>query len=533
MYTSQEGIIRLQICCPKVTLPDTLLTLHRQPNSIHIGVKKLCDKFEECFFSPDTRSYASQIVDNCFLCQSNLPISRRVRGNYLSGLKLTLQGPGILWFTDVLQISNTPNAKYHSVLTFADGFTNFLIAVPFTGNMTNEIFMEIFQERVLTYYPNTKFLVSDNAKNISGNLIKQSLNLLNIFSVNTLPYSSKSNLVETFHRYLLYAIKVNIQQACLHPKDWYKILPFSIISLNNTSYYRIKYNLTPQTLQTGIRANFNSTFGIGDPNLLEEQGYEPYAIQLSKSQYVNNYLLTQLRLEKMKDNEKTQSPKDNVIKPGDLVMKLSRQINYSGMNVKLRPRLTNLFLVLITTQTSAYIRQYNSNTKLEDIKTFQEFIQSPRNKKKILNSFAVQKCDLTELKRIKSLILTTRDSKVFHQNFKVELPEPPVFEIEPGQNFAIGDPIGGQINTFGSKPVIEETWEEKEPFYLAENEEEPEIEGFIDSPGIRQISKKVGFSQHITVRNSENKDSKERIANLDKGTAYTPTLLPICRISKL
>ena len=118
---------------------------------------------------------------------------------------------------------------------------------------------------------------------------------------------------------------------------------------------------------------------------MEEQGYEPYAIQLSKSQYLNNYLLTQLRLEKMKDNEKTQSLKDNVIKPGDLVMKLSRQINYSGMNVKLRPRLTNLFLVLITTQTSAYIRQYNSDTKLEDIKTFQEFIQSPRNKKKILN----------------------------------------------------------------------------------------------------------------------------------------------------
>ena len=125
------------------------------------------------------------------------------------------------------------------------------------------------------------------------------------------------------------------------------------------------------------------------------------------------------------------------------------------MNVKLRPRLTNLFLVLITTQTSAYIRQYNSDTKLEDIKTFQEFIQSPRSKKKILNSFSVQKCDLTELKRIKSLILTSRDSKIFHQNFKVELPEPPVFQIEPGQNFAIGEPIEDEITTFGSKPIIE------------------------------------------------------------------------------
>jgi hypothetical protein len=395
------------------------------------------------------------------------------------------------------------------------------------------MFMEIFQERVLTYYPSTKFLVSDNAKNISGNVVKQSLNMLNVFSVNTMPYSSKSNQVETFHRYLLYAIKVNIQQACLHPKDWYKILPFSVISLNNTSYYRIKYNLTPQTLQTGIRANFHTTFGVGDPGSLEDQGFEPYAIQLSKSQYVNNYLMTQLRLEKLKDNEKTQSPKDNEIKPGDLVMKLSRQINYSGMNMKLRPRLTNLFLVLITTQTSAYIRQYNLDTKSEDIKTFQEFIQRPRSKKKILNSFSVQKCDLTELKRIKSLILTSRDSKIFHQNFKVELPEPPEFQIEPGQNYTIGEPIEDEITTFGSKPNTDESNVDKDIVYPDENEHEPDLEGFIDSTYIRQINKKVGFSQDVSTRDTHDRDSKEKLIKYDRGTAYKPSFLPICRIFKL
>ena len=150
-----------------------------------------------------------------------------------------------------------------------------------------------------------------------------------------------------------------------------------------------------------------------------------------------------------------------------------------------------------------------------------------------MNSFSVQKCDLTELKRIKSLILTSRDSKIFHQNFKVELPEPPVFQIEPGQNFAIGEPIEDEITTFGSKPIIEETWEEKEPFYPADNEHEPDLEGFIDSPSIRQISKKVGFNQYISVRDLNDKDSKEKVAKYDKGTAYTPSLLPICRISKL
>ena len=80
------------------------------------------------------------------MCQSNAPIRRRVRGDYLSGLKLTLHGPGLFWHSDCLHISNTPSSKYHSVVTFADGFTGFLIAVPFTGNMTNEQFVQIFQE---------------------------------------------------------------------------------------------------------------------------------------------------------------------------------------------------------------------------------------------------------------------------------------------------------------------------------------------------------------------------------------------------
>ena len=117
--------------------------------------------------------------------------------------------------------------------------------------------------------------------------------------------------MENLHRYLLYALKINVQQACLKPADWFLLLPLAVISLNNTSYYRLKFNLSPKILQTGIKSDFNTTFGVGDRGLLEQDGFEPFAIQLSKSKYVNNYLLTQMRLEKLKENAETQSPKDN------------------------------------------------------------------------------------------------------------------------------------------------------------------------------------------------------------------------------
>ena len=131
-----------QLCVPKIILLDTLLTFHRQPSSIHCGVSKLIDKFEECFYSPDLKSYCMQIFESCFTCQSNLPISRRVRGNYLSELKLTLHGPGLFWFSVCLKISNSANARYHSVVTFSDGFTGYLIAAPYSGTMDNTQFIQ-------------------------------------------------------------------------------------------------------------------------------------------------------------------------------------------------------------------------------------------------------------------------------------------------------------------------------------------------------------------------------------------------------
>ena len=48
----------------------------------------------------------------------------------------------------------------------------------------------------------------------------------------------------------------------------------------------------------------------------------------------------------------------------------------------------------------------------------------------------MQKCEISELKRIKALILTSRDSKIFHEQFHVEMPEPPQFVNTPGQNLS-------------------------------------------------------------------------------------------------
>ena len=94
---------------------------------------------------------------------------------------------------------------------------------------------------------------------------------------------------------------------------------------------------------------------------------------------------------------------------------------------------------------------------MDEIRTFKEFIERPRNKsRKVLNNFNLQKCEISELRKIKSLIITSRDSKIFHNQFKVEMPEPPQFMIEPGQNFSIGYPLQGDIEVLENQEGEEE-----------------------------------------------------------------------------
>ena len=93
--------------------------------------------------------------------------------------------------------------------------------------MDNTQFIQIFTDRVLAYYPSTRFVVNNNAKDISATAVNQSLNMLNVFFANILPYFPKSNAVENLHRYLLQALRINVQQACPDPSDWFILLPMA------------------------------------------------------------------------------------------------------------------------------------------------------------------------------------------------------------------------------------------------------------------------------------------------------------------
>ena len=140
--------------------------------------------------------------------------------------------------------------------------------------------------------------------------------------------------------------------------------------------------------------------------------------------------------------------------------------------------------------------------------------------------------EVSELKKIKALILTSRESKIFHEHFKVEMPDPPQFRISDGQNFSIGFPIGS-----GGVEIIEEDENKKDRYdeeityenTPIESNTKDEIKDFIRKPCIRNI-KHISFDKKIHVNDTAGRVSIEKLSLIDKGTAITPHFLPVSRI---
>ena len=129
------------------------------------------------------------------------------------------------------------------------------------------------------------------------------------------------------------------------------------------------------------------------------------------------------------------------------------------------------------------------------------------------------------MKKIKALILTTRDSKVFSQQFNNELPDPPQFKIAPGQNFSIGYPFEGITPMINQDDQLdsetEETAFENTPLELTDTD----TKKYINKPScIRHLCRKKVQSCHQVKRFCKHQLCRE---------AYTPDFLTVCRIFEI
>ena len=516
-----------QLCLPKVCVIDTMSAIHRSRTYCHPGAKKLNDKFNQNFYCPDSKAYATLVTQNCFICAVNLPRVRLNRADYPNKIKVRVSKPGVFFFCDSIQISNSTRDEFDCVLCFVDAVTNFIIAIHYKKPLTNKFFMDTFQTRVLTTFPGVRYVQTDNDHGLSSHVTKQAFRLLNIIQLNIRPFNHKANLSEILQRFLLRSIKLSVQSQGVPAEKWHLLLPMAVISLNNTSYYNLSYSLCPQQLQTGIQWDKNSLLAVADTETLEESGYASLACELNNTMLANNLVITELHRKKLENNLKTQKSKakDDIL-PGDLVCKINSRLNLQNYNKKLRPRYQEVFLCLARTETKAFLRPYRKNKAKRDELTFKEFLNSPRSQQnKILPSFEVLQVDLVDLRKVKTLITVNDDISELSDSLTLEFPGTIDFMVEMEETTPFVH------NTFFSQDIVDEL----ETINLRSDHNEnktSELEEFIAKPALRNIRQKtVRFDNKVTVVENTFPVTNTYETNLtEKYTLAKPIFGSVCTI---
>ena len=469
--TDQNGVNYLQIVMPKFTVMDTLLFLHRSLYNAHCGASRMAKLYSRDFYTPNIDFFCSLVCSNCRICTVNKP-GRKTRGDYLSKLKVTVTKPGVLFFSDVIKISNHKHAKYTHLVTWTCCVSNFLVCKPFKDSISSEQFLEMLDESVIRVFPNFRYLVVDNAKDISSTVVRQYLNSLNILLVTTSAYSSKSNKSEIIQRWLLQAIRINRQEALISSDQWDLVLTQSVLSLNNTPFEKGSFNTTPFNLM--FNNMYDGNFVATNPELLDEAGYLAWVVQTAKGSFLNNLVVTQLQLERIKEAEKTHKMSDKDIKVGDIVVKRDQSLNLADTSKKLKPRYRNLYFVLATSRTAAFVKLYKERgMEQQDQNTFREFLENPKSQdNKILKTFHFEKVDKSMLKKVRGIITCDEHSKEIHELLGDRFPGPVDVRIEDDQNSAlvaaldsepeqlaeivsVHDPKLPKVTFFGDDPNLE------------------------------------------------------------------------------
>ena len=414
MNSDQEDN-HVQLYIPAHMVLDTLQSLHRTYS--HPGANKLIKLFTANFYTPGITRHVNNLLSQCYFCAINKPAQQYKRPLFQHTIHKTLKGPGILFSTDVIKISNNAGTT-NSLLTFTCCYSLYTIVYPIAQDLSSQGFIDILVNCFLpTVNFSPSYLLMDNASYYVSNMTRQALTQLNITQVTICPYSPSNNPSERLQKQLLSMIRIAIQEKSLPPHAWPKIVQFIVSLMNSTPFTNVIFPLSPADVFFGRKCHpsglipflqFNDENAEATP-LSEDIGktrkllhkFTAEIAKLRKQFYQKEHI-------KIRDNDR------NEIIPGDLVAMIDVSQNLMGYNRKLRPRFKKLYWVVKTTSTAAFCRP---TTKQKD---------SVEND----DTDCLVKIEKRLLKKLKPTILFPLESKLFNSNFNHSLPEPLDFYYE-------------------------------------------------------------------------------------------------------
>ena len=166
------------------------------------------------------------------------------------------------------------NHRY--ILTCIDGFTKYAEAFPIR-NHDAETIAKILVEQVFSRYGIPLSLLTDQGKDVDGNLMRAVCDLLGIEKLRTSPYKPSTDQVERLHRTLNTILGKTVAS---HQRDWDLRLSSAMAAYRASRHDATGYS--PNMLMFGRESRMPVDIVYGTPDELKVTSYDGYAGEMQE-----------------------------------------------------------------------------------------------------------------------------------------------------------------------------------------------------------------------------------------------------------
>ena len=328
----------LQLLVPRSHVQSVLCSSHGGHTGGHFGIKRTLDQVKRRFYWSSWKSDTVRFCKRCDLCNEY----HRGKLGRQAPLQPVLAGaPYERWYIDLTGPHPRSEHGHLYILTCIDAFTKWAEAFPIR-NKEAETVARVLVEQVFCRFGTPVSVLSDQGKEVDGNIMRGICRMLGIDKLRTSPYKPSTNQVERLHRSLNAVLG---KMVATHQRDWDTRLSFAMAAYRASRNEATGYTPNMLTLGREVRMPVDIVYGsLEDP---ANESYDDY-VENVRERMTSAYEEARQALRKAAERNKRYYDvrvRPNTFKEGDWVLYFNPR-KFVGKQDKWVRKYTGPFLVV-------------------------------------------------------------------------------------------------------------------------------------------------------------------------------------------
>ena len=217
---------------------------HSHSSAGHMGMKVTQNRMRSRFYFSGLYNWVERMVLGCHAC-----IKKRGPTRASVTPKNIQRGyPGARWSLDLVGPLPESGKGNVYIMTAEENFCRWPIAVGIPDKRAETV-AKAFEQHVLAEHGSCQQLLTDNAQELTGNIIADVAKILGISKVTTVPYNPNGNIVERWHRTLGMMLRTMVDKD---QRNWDDCLSACLLAYRTSVHATTK--MTPYFLMHGREA---------------------------------------------------------------------------------------------------------------------------------------------------------------------------------------------------------------------------------------------------------------------------------------